>query len=336
MPLAKARDQALDNKRAVRAGRDPLADKRRARDTVTFQDAARKTHEELSPTWKNPKDRAAFIKTLETYVFPSIGALPLADVTSADIRRAILAAREKAPHVARKLVYRVSAVFKWGIAEGHCVMNPSTADALALPKIEQAPNHRKALHYSAVAACLETVRASEAGATTKLALEFLVLTATRSGETRLATWDEFEFEEAGPAACATWEIPTSRMKMKRPFRVPLSMRALEILREARAVSDGSELVFPGTRSGRPLSDMTVSKLMKELGFDAHVHGFRTSFRTWVQEQTDFPRDVAEAALAHKVGDAVEQAYARSDLFEKRRALMCAWAAYLAGEPGQIA
>ena len=116
--------------------------------------------------------------------------------------------------------------------------------------------------------------------------------------------------------------------MKRPFRVPLSGCALEILREAGSLSDGSGLVFPGTKRGRPLSDMTVSKLVKELGFDADVHGFRTSFRTWAQEQTNFPREVAEAALAHKVGDAVERAYARSDVFEKRRKMMENWAGYL--------
>lgn len=112
--------------------------------------------------------------------------------------------------------------------------------------------------------------------------------------------------------------------MKRSHRVPLSRRALEILREAEALSDGSGLLFPGTKRGRPLSDMTLSKLVKELGFDADVHGFRTSFRTWAQEQTNFPREVAEAALAHKVGDAVERAYARSDVFEKRRKMMESW------------
>ncbi len=123
--------------------------------------------------------------------------------------------------------------------------------------------------------------------------------------------------------------------MKRDHRVPLSGRALELLREAKGYSDGSGLVFPGTKVGRALSDMTLSKLVRELGFDAHVHGFRTSFRTWAQEKTDFPREVAEAALAHKVGDAVEQAYARSDLFEKRRMMMGSWASYLAEPVGPV-
>ena len=129
-------------------------------------------------------------------------------------------------------------------------------------------------------------------------------------------------------AAKVWEIPAARMKMKRPHRVPLSPRAVALLREAEALADGSGLVFPGTKTGRPLSDMTLSKLVKELGFEADVHGFRTSFRTWAQERTTFPREVAEAALAHLSGDAVERAYARSDVFDKRRKMMDAWAAFL--------
>lgn len=329
--LAEARDRALENKRLVRAGGDPLAEKRKARRVLTFAEAARKTHAEVAPTLKNPKDGAAFLTTLETYMFPHIGDIPLPEVTSADVRRAILAAREKAPGVAQKLVYRTSRVFKWGIAEGMCAGNPAIAEALALPRRERTAQHRKALPYDKVADCIAAVKASGAGMTTKLALEFTILTATRSGETREARWDEMEFEGgdcATDATRATWVIPKERIKMKRPHRVPLSGRALEILRKAEALSDGSGLVFPGTKKGRPLSDMTLSKLVKELGFDADVHGFRTSFRTWTQDKTHFPREVAEAALAHKVGDAAEQAYARSDMFEKRRRMMQAWADYL--------
>ena len=157
---------------------------------------------------------------------------------------------------------------------------------------------------------------------TKLALEFLVLTAARSGEVREAVWDEIDLDNR------LWVIPASRMKAKRAHRVPLSAPAITILTEARAFGDSSSVVFPGTRYGVPLSDMTLSKLVKELGFDADVHGFRTSFRTWVQEQTEFPRELAEAALAHAVGDAVEQAYARSDMLDRRRQMMDAWAEYL--------
>lgn len=328
--LVEAREEAEGNKRLIRRGEDPLAQKRKARRKKTFEEAARAAHIELSPTWKNPKDRASFLTSLQTYVFPRFGNIPLAEVTSADVRQAILHAREKAPGVAKKLIYRVSAVFKWGIAEGACVLNPATTDALALPRVERTVQHRKALHYAEVAESIQRVHASGAWLATKLAFEFVVLTACRSGEVRAAKWDEVEFTDgahATSATSATWVIPAERMKMKRSHRVPLCARAVALLKEADSLRNSSGLVFPSMR-GKVLSDMTLSKLIKELGIDADVHGFRTSFRTWTQEQTNYPREIAEAALAHKVGDAVEQAYARSDLFDKRRQMMADWASYL--------
>ncbi|AZQ69188.1 site-specific integrase [Silicimonas algicola] len=326
--LAEAREQALENKRLVRGGGDPLAEKRRVKAALTFREAAKKTHEELSPTWKNPKDRAAFLSSLETYIWPRFGDVSLPDVTSAEVRQAILGARERAPGVAKKLIYRVSSVFKWGIAEGVCKDNPATTQALALPRETREPQHRKSLHYSEVADCIEAIHASRAWTATKMAIEFLILTASRSGEVRLAHWEEIDFETK------TWTVPASRAKQKRPHRVPLSERALEILDEAISLQDGPGLVFPSVR-GKALSDMTLSKLVKELGFNADIHGFRTSFRTWGQERTNFPREVQEAALGHKMGDAAEQAYARSDLFQKRRAMMSSWDHFLSGKEGAV-
>jgi integrase len=328
--LVAAREEAEQNKRMIRHGDDPLAQKRTARRQKTFEEAAREAHTELSPTWKNPKDRASFLSSMQTYIFPRFGALPLPEVTSADVRQAILIAREKAPGVARKLTYRVSAVFRWGIAEGACVLNPATTDALALPRVERTVQHRKAIPYSEVADSILRVHASGAWLATKLSFEFVVLTACRSGEVRAAMWDEVEFPtgtNATSATSATWVIPADRMKMKRAHRVPLCARAVAVLRQADSIRNSSGLIFPSMR-GKVLSDMTLSKLIKELGINADVHGFRTSFRTWTQEQTNYPREIAEAALAHKVGDAVEQAYARSDLFEKRREMMTDWASYL--------
>jgi len=252
----------------------------------------------------------------------------LPDVTSADVRQAILAARERAPGVAKKLVYRVSSVFRWGIAESICSNNPATREALALPRDTRETNHRKSLHYSEVSNCIAAVKASRAWDATKLALEFLILTAARSGEVRMARWGEFDID------AKTWTIPADRAKQKRPHRVPLSNRAMDILSKADHLRDLSGYVFPSVH-GRALSDMTLSKLVKELGFEADVHGFRTSFRTWDQEQTNFPREVQEAALGHKMGDAAEQAYARSDLFEKRRMMMEAWARFLSVKPGDV-
>lgn len=323
VPLVEARARAIENRKLAREGGDPLQAKRVARSILTFEEASKRAHAELLHTWKNPKDRAAFLSSLEAHIFQKIGKTLVPDVTSADIRQLILAARITAPEVARKLIYRISAVFKWAVAEGMRKDNPARSDALALPRPEARRSHRKALPHDEVADCITAIQSSRASASTKTALELLVLTAVRSGEVRNAVWSEIDLN------AKVWEIPAERMKMKRPHRIPLSSRAVTVLTEAKGLDDGSGLVFPGTKQGRPLSDMTLSKLVKELGFDADVHGFRTSFRTWAQERTNFPREVAEAALAHVVGDAVEQAYARSDVFDKRRKMMDAWSAYLA-------
>ena len=321
--LAEARAAAIENRKVARAGGDPIADKRQAKAILTFEEAAKRAHAELSPTWKNPKDQAAFLSTLEKHVFGRFGAALVSEVTTADIRQAILNVRKSAPEVARKLTFRISAVFKWAIAEGMRPDNPALAGSLALPRQEKSAGQRKALPFEDVNACIAAIAASGASQSTKLALEFLVLTACRSGEVRGAQWSEFD------TAAKVWSIPEERMKMKKIHRVPLCKRALEILEEAKKLDDGSGLVFPGTKEGRPLSDMTLSKLVKEQGFPVDVHGFRTSFRTWAQERTNFPREVAEAALAHLSGDAVERAYARSDVFQKRRKMMDAWAAFVA-------
>ena len=157
--------------------------------------------------------------------------------------------------------------------------------------------------------------------TTKRAFEFLVLTAARSGEVRLATWDEMDLDTG------VWTVPTARMKAKRDHRAPLSGRALAILHDVQRLSDGTGQVFPNPR-GKPLSDATLSQLIKELGIAAVPHGFRSSFRDWAAERTSIPREVVEAALAHTAQNPTEAAYARSDLFERRRRLMDDWAGYL--------
>jgi len=173
------------------------------------------------------------------------------------------------------------------------------------------------------------LQASGAGLSTKLAFEFLVLTATRSGETRGALWDEVDLGSpataGNPAKPAVWTIPVSRRKAKREHRIPLSALAVDSLRQAQALGDGTGGVFPGTKVGKAPSDMSLSKLVKELGLIADVHGFPTSFRTWAQERTNFPREMAEAALAHTIKDMSEAAYARSDVFDKRRKMMETWA-----------
>ncbi len=280
--------------------------------------------------WRNAKHAAQFISTLETYAFPKMGKARVADVTTADVLAVLTPIWTKKPETARRVRQRIGTIMKWAVAQGWRQDNPADAIAQALPKHEKTKAHRKALPYPEVAGCIETVKASGAGISTKLALEFLMLTASRSGEVRGATWDEIDLGDG--ATRATWEIPASRMKAKKPHRVPLSARAVEMLREAEKLVDGSGLVFPSTKPGKPLADRRLSKLVKELGFDADVHGFRTSFRMWAQEQTNFPREVAEAALAHVIQNKAEAAYARSDVFEKRRKMMESWSSYIAVLP----
>ena len=185
----------------------------------------------------------------------------------------------------------------------------------------------RALPHGEVAGAIERIRTSRAWTGAKLAFEFLVLTAARSGEVRGARWDEMDTE------AHVWTVPATRIKMKREHRVPLCRRALDILDAARTLDGGDGvLVFPSI-SGKRLHDITLSGLLKNQKVAAVPHGFRSSFRDWAAEETDHPREVIEAALAHVVQNKVEGAYARSDLFERRRRLMDEWAAYLAATPG---
>ncbi|MDE2783477.1 MAG: site-specific integrase, partial [Gemmatimonadota bacterium] len=204
------------------------------------------------------------------------------------------------------------------------VDNPA-GDAIgaALPRPPRVQKHYKALPYGEVAGAIEAVLGSEARVTVKLGFEFLVLTASRSGEVRGARWAEIDVEGG------EWTIPAERMKSRREHRVPLSGRAREILAEAKAHAPRSELVFPSAR-GLVLPSFEFAGLLKALGVGAVPHGFRSSFRDWAAECTDAPRAVMEAALAHAVRNRAEAAYARSDLFERRRDLMERWAEYLAG------
>ena len=256
----------------------------------------------------------------------SIEAVPVSDVTTADVLAILTPIWHDKPETARRVRQRIGAVMKWAVAMGYRPDNPA-GDALGqvLGRQRAVVQHMRALPHGEVADALTTVRTSQALVTTKDAFELLVLTAARSGEVRLATWDEMDLD------AGVWTIPAARMKAKRDHRVPLSGRALAILHDARRRSDGTSLVFRSPR-GKPLSDMTLSKLIKELGIAAVPHGFRSSFRDWAAEQTNTPREVVEAALAHTVRNATEAAYARSDLFERRRRLMDDWAAYLNGQP----
>ena len=319
--LAEARELAVSNKKLARAGGDPLAAKQERVAIPSLNEAIDKVIELNAPTWTNAKHAAQFKSTLTNYVTPKLGRRPINDIQAADILSVLQPIWVDKNETARRVKQRIGTVMKWAIAQGYRSDDPTLALNQVLPKPNRKPKHRASLPYTDVADCLNVIKNSDAMLSTKLAIELLVLTATRSGEVRLANWSEIDFE------ARTWTIPAARMKMKEVHIIPLSDRALDVLHQAKALGDDS-LIFPGMRSGRPMSDMTMSKLVKELGYPVDIHGFRTSFRTWVQEQTNTAHEVAERALAHKTTNKVEAAYARSDLFEKRRKLMDGWASYL--------
>lgn len=325
--LAEAREQALQNRRTARKGGDPLSERRDSEEVLTFEEAARKVHELHLPTWRNPKHGAQWLNTLTEYAFPLMGRKKMDAVTSADVLAVLSPIWTAKPETAARVRQRIGAVMKWGIAQGWRTDNPAADVTRALPKRDKSKiQHRAALPYSKVAGAIAKVKASGATESAKLALEFLILTATRSGEVRGAKWGEIDRE------AKVWTIPAERMKAKKPHRVPLSPRALALLDEAENLPSEAGFIFPGAVKGKPLSDVTLSKLLKELGIECVPHGFRSSFRVWAGEQTNLPREVCEFALAHVVRDKTEAAYQRSDLFEKRRKLMEAWAGYLAKMP----
>ena len=326
--LAEAREQALLNKKLARAGGDPLAVKRERISIPNFNEAIDKVIELNAPTWTNAKHAAQFKSTLTNYVTPKLGKRLVNDIQASDILTVLQPIWVEKNETARRVKQRIGTVMKWAIAQGLRTDDPTAALNQVLPKPNRKVKHRASLPYADVSNCLETVKQSDAMTSTKLAIELLVLTATRSGEVRLANWSEVDLD------AKIWTIPAERMKMKEEHVIPLSDRALEVLERAKVLGDDG-LIFPGMRSGRPMSDMTMSKLVKELGYPVDVHGFRTSFRTWVQEQTNTAHEVAERALAHKTTNKVEAAYARSDLFEKRRRLMDAWASYLSDRGSDV-
>ena len=246
--------------------------------------------------WKaSGRNANSWQATLRDYASPRLGRKPVDRVTTADVMAVLLPIWTRKHATAQKVRQRIGTVMKWAIAQGYRNDNPA-GDALtaALPKRSAAVRHQRALPHGEVADAIAAVRASAAWAGLKLVFEFLVLTVARSGEVRLAQWDKIDLDGE------VWTIPAERMKVNREHRVPLSCRAGEILRTALALRNGGKLVFPNPR-GKPLSDMTLSKLLKEQGVQAVPHGFRSSFRDWASEETNHPREVVEAALAHQAG-----------------------------------
>lgn len=320
--LTEARELAYAMRKAARQGADPLHERRRNKTIPTYREAAQQVWEANRKTWRNPKHGDQWINTQTAYAFPIIGNLRVDQISSRhalDVLMPIWLSKEE---TARRLKQRMRMVFDWAKAAGHrSGDSPMEGIDKALPKQKHEVKHHDALPWQAVPAFVRGLRDREAGAVSAKALQFAILTALRSGEVRLARWEEIDW------TANTWTVPAVRMKMKREHRVPLAPEAIAVLESCKEY--GSTFVFPGDKPGKPLSNMAFAKLIERMGGSGFTpHGFRSSFRDWCSESNAAPREIAEMALAHKVGDKTELAYARSDLLERRRELMTKWAAYV--------
>ncbi len=347
--LKDARAKALDAKRLRYEGTDPLEAKRQARilarldaaKAMTFEQAAAQYIAAHKAGWQNAKHADQWTNTLATYAGPVIGTFPVQAIDTALVLKVLEPIWATKPETASRVRGRIEAILDWAKVRGYRAgENPARwkghLDHLlpARGKVRQVAHHA-ALPYSGVAAFMTALRQQEG--TAARALEFAILTAARTSEVLGARWQEIDF------GAKVWLVPAERMKARREHRVPLSKRTLSILDEMKASHDGegaldeAGFVFPGAKRGAPLSNMAFLMLLRRMDRDdLTAHGFRSTFRDWAAERTRFPAEVAEMALAHTVADKVEAAYRRGDLFEKRRRLMEAWAAFCAASKSDSA
>jgi integrase len=334
--LKEARNKASEARLLLARGVDPL-DQRQIEKAalaavpahrVTFSEAAEQFIANNETGWKNPKHRQQWRNTLATYAAPIIGSLPVADVNTDCVLQVLTAVWETKPETAARLRGRIETILDFARVKGwRDGPNPAVWRGhlqLALParRKVRAVEHHAAMDWRLLPAFMVKLRQQQGSGA--LALQFAILTAARSGEVRGASWAEIEHESA------LWAVAAARMKAQRQHRVPLSGAALDVLRAAAALRQDQApdaLVFPGMRPKRPLSDMSLTAVLRRMNHgDVTAHGFRSSFRDWAAE-TGQPADIAEAALAHVVGDRTVAAYQRGDLLERRRALMDAWATF---------
>jgi integrase len=329
--LAMARESARVARESIKSGIDPIAQRAAARSalaasreaSVTFEDAARKFIAAKSGEWKNAKHAQQWTNTLEAYAFPVVGNLVCADVALPHILKILEPIWSAKNETASRLRGRIESVLDWATVRGFRKgENPARWKGhldklLSAPGKVQKVEHHEAVAVDSLGAFIQDLRKREGIAAR--ALEFLILTAARSGEVRGAVWSEIDMTGR------IWTIPPERMKAGKEHRVPLSDAAVRLL-EALPRIAGNDLVFPSPR-GLVLSDMTLTAVMRRMKRDEVPHGFRSTFRDWASERTNYPREVAEMALAHTIGDKVEAAYRRGDLFEKRARMMQDWATF---------
>ena len=330
--LAQARDLARGAREKVRAGVDPIEENRAARSAqaasrasaLTFEQCAQKYIEAQKSGWKNEKHAQQWLNTLTQHAFPVMGGLLVRDVGLSHVLAVLEPIWQTKTETASRLRGRIEAVLDWATVRKYRAGDNPARWRGHLDKLLAAPakvakvEHHPAMPIDEVSGFLTKLRQQEGiGAR---ALEFAILTAARSGEVRGMTWPEVDLE------ARVWVIPSERMKAGKEHRVPLSAAALELLKAMPRMAD-SDVVFPGTK-GQPLSDMTLTAVLRRMNVQATAHGFRSTFRDWAGERTAHPREVIEHALAHQLKDKAEAAYQRGSLFEKRRKLMGDWAAFL--------
>jgi integrase len=340
--LAEARVAAAEARKLKALGKDPIdarealraQQRAEAARAVTFRYCADAFIAARKSGWKNAKHAAQWKATLETYAMPIIGNLPVQSVDVGMVHRVLEPIWSSKTETASRVRGRIEAILDWAtVREFRTGDNPARwkghlENLFPRRSKAQQVEHHPALPYTEIGAFISKLKAQPG--TGALALQFTILTAVRTGEVINSKWSEIDFDNA------VWTIPAERMKTGREHRVPLSKAAIAILRKLQALRGKGTSVFRGARQRRPISNMAMLQTLRRMGRDdLTVHGFRSTFRDWAAEQTAFPREVAEAALAHVVGDKVEAAYRRGDLFEKRRKLMSAWATFC-GTPATTA
>ena len=316
--LAEARNKAKARRSQVDVGKVTPE----VTSTVsTFKVVAEKYIEANEPTWKHHKTANDTRSRLEKYAYPVFGDTPINQIRRAEVLDVLEAIWTSKPAAAKKLRQRVRSVFDYALDREYIEVNPAAHFTRASLPPTGNGTHFRSLPYQEVSDVMAITAASKASLAVRMCFKWLVLTAARSGEARAARWTDIDLE------ARVWTVPGERMKSGAEHRVPLSTQAVAVLTDAATLKDGSGLVFPGVKG--ELSDMTLTKLLRDNGLAPRttVHGFRTSFKTWCMETTDTPWAVGEAALAHTLGNSTEQAYPRTDLFDRRRDLMQLWADY---------
>ena len=324
VPLAEAREIRDRMRAEIRAGNDPKASRIDAkREIPTFEQAAYAVLEANRPNWKNPKHADQWINTLKTYAFPTIGNRRVDDISPSQVITILQPIWLLKHETANRVRQRMSKVFVWAKKmEFSDRDNPAEGIQDVLAKPTRKAKHFSALSYEEIPVFLSTLHDSGQSVNVKLALTFLILCASRTKEVRFATWSEIDLTNK------RWVIPPERMKNGLEHHVPLSDAAINVLKKIKPISRKSTYIFPSSINWKkPMSENTMLKAVKTLGFKITVHGFRSTFRDWASETMHYPNDVVEMVLAHSNPNKSEAAYKRGDLFEKRMKIMDDWASY---------